>query len=244
LSTDRVFAVIDRGFAFLARENEVFVAAVAVLFGLAAWLRSRLRHQPLPAVALYAWMFAGWVLFWEFTRRGQVLGRLAFNYRDIEALAMPVLLAGLLLAALARRLSRRTLLHLTAAAVLLWLLESQAWLSDPLSPLFGLIGAQAVFLSVSIFLNVMSAGDHFALNEEFEHFPRLSRALLYFGYALLTVTTVTWLAASHNASAMAQQGQVATNGFIAIGLPLAFFTLLTANPDLLGGEAPRVEKKA
>ncbi len=238
LSADRILAAVNSLFAFVARQNEVFVAGVALLAGLAGWGRARLRRQPLPAAALYAWLFAGWLLFWSLTRRGQVLGQWSFTYRDIEALMAPGLLVALVLAALARRTTRRTLLHLTAAAVLLWLLESQSWLSDPLSPVFGLVGAQAVFLSVSIFLNVMQAGDHFALNEEHEHFPRLSRAQLYFGYALLTVTTVNWLAASHNAPAMAQQGQVATNGFIAIGLPLAFWTLLTANAALLGDDAP------
>jgi hypothetical protein len=228
-------------FAFISRENEVVVAGLALVIGLLLWLRARIRRRPLPAAALFAWMFAAWLLFWVVTRRGEVLGQLSFRYRDVEALMGPVLLMSLLLAGLARRLSRRTLLHLTAAAVLFWLLEFQSWLSDPLSPVFGLLGAQAFFLSVSIFLNVMQAGDHFALNEEAEGFPRMSRAQLYFGYALLTVTTVNWLATSHNASAVAQQGQIATNGFIAIGLPLAFWTLLTANAELLGDDAEAAE---
>jgi hypothetical protein len=236
LSPDRILVTANGLFAFISRDNEVLVAGLALAIGLLLWLRASIRRQPLPAAALFAWMFAAWLLFWVFTRRGQLLGRLSFQYRDIEALMALVLLISLLLAGLARRLSRQTLLHLTAAAILLWLLESQSWLSDPLSPVFGLLGAQAFFLSVSIFLNVMQAGDHFALNEEAEGFPRMSRAQLYFGYALLTVTTINWLAASHNAPAVAQQGQIATNGFIAIGLPLAFWTLLTANSELVGAD--------
>ena len=236
LSPDRLLAAVDAAVAFIPRSNEVLAAAVALVIGLVLWLRERIRRRPLPAAAHFAWIFAGWLLFWVFTRRGQVLGQLSFLYRDLEALMAPLLLVSLLVAGLARRLSRRTLLHLTAAAVLLWLLELQTWLSDPLSPVFGLLGAQAFFLSVSIFLNVMSAGNHFALNEEAQGFPRMSRAMLYLGYALLTVTTVNWLAASHNVPAVAQQGQVATNGFVAIGLPLAFWTLLTANAELLGDD--------
>jgi hypothetical protein len=234
LSPDRILAAGNSLFAFISRNNEVFVAGLALAFGLLLLLRATIRRQPLPAAALFAYMFAAWLLYWVFTRRGQVLGQFSFHYRDIEAVLAPVLLISLLLAGVARRLSRRTLLHLTAAAILLWLLESQSWLSDPLSPVFGLLGAQAFFLSVSIFLNVMQAGDHFALNEEAKGFPRMSRAQLYFGYALVTVITVNWLASSHNAPAVAQQGDIATNGFIAIGLPLAFWTLLTANPELLG----------
>lgn len=234
LSSDRLQAVFNSLFAFIARDNEVFVAGLVFVFGVVLWLSARLRRRPLPAAGLFAWIFSAWLLFWVFTRHGQVLGRLSFQYRDLEAFMAPLLLIALLLAAVTRRLSRRALLHLTAAAVLFWLLESQSWLSDPLSPVFGLLGAQSFFISVSIFLNVMQAGEQFALNDDLEGFPRQSRAQLYFGYALLTVITVNWLAASHNAPAIAQQSQIAANGFIAIGLPLAFWALLTANPELLG----------
>ena len=234
LSTARLQAVFNSLFAFIARDNEVFVAGLVFVFGVALWLHARLRRRPLPAAALFAWIFSGWLLFWVLTRHGQFLGRLSFQYRDLETILAPLLLLALLLASLTRRLSPRALLHLTAAAILLWLLESQSWLSDPLSPVFGLLGAQSFFISASIFLNVMQAGEQFALNDELPGFPRQSRAQLYFGYALLTVITVNWLAVSHNAPAIAQQSQIAANGFIAIGLPLAFWALLTASPDLLG----------
>jgi len=238
LSPAGILALFNGLFAWIARDNEVFVAALAFVFGVLLWLNARRLRLRLPAAALFAWIFAAWLLYWVFTRRGQWLGRLSFQYHDLEALMAPVLLAALLLAGLTRRLRRRTLLHLTAAAVLLWLLESQTWLSDPLSPVFGLLGAQSFFISVSIFLNVMQAGEHFALNEELPGFPRMSRAQLYFGYALLTVVTVNWLAASHNAAAVTQQGEIAANGFIAIGLPLAFWALLTANEELIGDQPP------
>ena len=137
-------------------------------------------------------------------------GRLPFNTTTWKRSMAPVLIIALLTGGVRRRLSRRTLLHLTAAAVLLWLLESQSWLSAPLSPVFGLFGAQSFFISGSIFLNVMQAGEQFALNEDLEGFPRMSRAQLYFGYALLTVITVNWLAAGHNTAAVAQQSSLAS----------------------------------
>jgi hypothetical protein len=238
LSATRFVALVNSLFGLIVSDNEVFVAGLALVLGGLLWLRARLRRQQLPAAALFAWIFAAWLLYWVFTRHGQWLGRLSFQYRDLEATMAPVLLAALLLAGLTGRLRRRTLLHFTAAAVLLWLLESQSWLSDPLSPVFGLLGAQSFFISFSIFLNVMQAGEQFALNEELKGFPRMARAQLYFGYALLTVITVNWLAASHNAPAVAQQGAIAANGFVAIGLPLAFWALLTANEELLGDEPP------
>ena len=67
--------------------------------------------------------------------------------------------------------------------------------------------------------------------------PRPARALVHFGYALLRVITTKWVAASHKLHAIAQQSQIAANGFTAVGLPLAFWALLTANPKLLGDSA-------
>ena len=234
LGTQAVTGFFDRFFLLLTGGNELFVGGLAVLFGLGLWIKALGRRQHLPAAALFAWIFGVWLIFWTFTRHGQPLGGLSFRYTDLETAMVPILLVGLVLAGVFRRLTGRALLHLTAAAVLLWLLESQSWLSDPLSPLGGLVGAPAIFISAGVLLNVLSAGNHFALNTEHRHFPRLSRSLLYFGYAILTVTTIVWLAATHSAGAIAHNNQIAQNGFIAIGLPLAIWALLTANPDLLG----------
>ncbi len=239
--TNRVVGPFNQIFAWLARDNEIIVGSLALLFGLGLWVRARLKRERLPAAALYAWIFGVWVMFWVVTRSGQALGRLSFHYPDVETVLAPILLLFVALGALFRRLSSRTLLHLTAAALLLWLLESQSWLSDPLSPLQGLFGAPAIFISAGILLNVFSAGNHFALNTEHAHFPRLSRALLYFGYAILTVTTINWLAATHSAGAIDQNNQIAQNGFIAIGLPLAIWALVTADPDLLGTNSQAAE---
>ncbi|MEK7784804.1 MAG: hypothetical protein AAB658_05160, partial [Chloroflexota bacterium] len=107
-------------------------------------------------------------------------------------------------------------------------------LSNPLSPAFGLLGAQAALLSVSIFLNVMAAGNRFALNVESGNFPRYARSLMYFGYALLTVASINWLAASHDVSAMASNEQITRNGYVAIGLPLAFWALIAGSSTVLG----------
>jgi hypothetical protein len=48
------------------------------------------------------------------------------------------------------------------------------------------------------------------------------------------VTTVNWLSTAHHVSAMSVNEQVTYNGYIALGLPLAFWTLLTASPQILG----------
>ncbi len=246
----------SRLLGFLAEWNEVFVSALAVMAGVGLWLQARLQRRPLPPASLYLFLFSLWLMWWIFTRAGRPLGALSFDYRDFSALMTPALLGILLVSVLARRpstrfaselvlslskgqaLSTQTLLHLTAAALLFWLLEFQDFLSDPLSPAFGLLGAQAALLSVSIFLNVMAAGNRFALNAETGRFPRYARSLMYFGYALLTVTSINWLAASHDVSAMANNEQITRNGYLAIGLPLAFWALMAGSKTVMGEGLP------
>jgi hypothetical protein len=48
------------------------------------------------------------------------------------------------------------------------------------------------------------------------------------------VTPIHWLAATHSAGAITENNSIAQNGFVAIGLPLAIWALLSANPELLG----------
>jgi hypothetical protein len=240
LSGDWVLEVLYRVFGAFTQANEIFVCTLAFLAGLVLWVRARLRGAAAPPAARYAWLFAIWLLWWSQTRPGAVLGALTFRYEHLSALATPVLMIALLAVLLAGRLHApdgRSLTFLTAAAVLAWVLEFQALLSDPLSPLFGLLGAEAVILSVSIYLNVMAAGNRFGLNESTPIFPRTSRALLYFGFALLTVTTVNWLAAAHHATALSANEQITSNGYIAVGLPLAFWALLSRHPSALGEPA-------
>ncbi len=237
LDAQALVDLFDRFFAFLTEWNEVLVAMVAGSAGVTVAVDALLRRRRVPAAALYLWVFALWLLWWVFTRAGEALGRLSFDYAHISAVMTPVLLVIVSALLAFRRLSPRALLYLTAAAVLFALLELQSWLSDPLSPLFGLLGAEAALLSVSIFLNVMAAGNRFGLNADSPNFPRASRGLLYFGYALLTVTTVNWLATAHHVSAMSINEQVTRNGYVALGLPLAFWALLVGSRQVLGESA-------
>jgi hypothetical protein len=223
-----------RPFNVLGKWNELYVSGVALLVGLALWWRARRRRQPLPPTALYAFILAAWISWWIFTRPDRPLGAFTFRYEHFASMMTLFLLALFLCALGLRRLTTRALSLLSTAAVLFWVLGARGWLSDPLSPLFVWLGARAAFLSVSVFLNVMNAGNRFALNTENPRWSRLPRSLLYFGYALLTVTSIVWLAASHQADAIAAKDLIGQNGFIAIGLPLALWSLITGSEDLLG----------
>jgi hypothetical protein len=225
---------MSRVFNALGEWNELYVSGVALLVGLALWLRARYRRQPLPPTAVYAFVLAAWLSWWIFTRSDRPLGALTFRYEHFAATTTLFLGALFLGAVILRRLTPRALSLLSTAAILFWVLGGRDWLTDPLSPLFVLFGAQAAFLSVSVFINVMNAGNRFALNTENPHWQRLPRSLLYFGYALLTVISMVWLAASHQADALAFKDLIGQNGYIAIGLPLALWSLMTGSEDLLG----------
>ena len=80
----------------------------------------------------------------------------------------------------------------------------------------------------------MSAGNRFALSAENAAWPRLTRGLLYFGYATLTVISMNWLAAGHQVDALAVKDLLVQNGFVAIGVPLAVWSLLTGSESVLG----------
>jgi hypothetical protein len=223
-----------RTFNVLGKWNELYVSGVVLLVGLALWWRARRRRLPTPPTAVYAFVLAAWISWWIFTRPDRPLGALTFRYEHFAAMATLFLIALFLAALGLRRLTPRALSWLSTAAILFWVLGARAWLTDPLSPLFVWLGAQAAFLSVSVFLNVMNAGNRFALNAENPRWPRLPRSLLYFGYALLTVTSMVWLAASHQVDALAAKDLIGQSGFIAIGMPLALWSLIAGSEALLG----------
>jgi hypothetical protein len=234
--------LVERGvtqfFTLIAEWNEFCVSAFVLLLSLGLWVRARFRRRPFPSASLYGFIFVAWLAWWILTRPDRPLGALNFRHEHLYAfstLALGVVFAG---SALLRRLNDRNLLLLTAAALAFWLLEFQTLLSDPLSPLFALLGAQAALVSVGIFLNVMGAGGRFGLNLEGGRFHRFARSLMYFGYALLTIITINWLAVSHNADGLRTNDLITQNGFTAIGLPLVFWALLSESETALGRAAP------
>jgi hypothetical protein len=219
--------------------NEVLISTFVAVVSLALWAHARWRRRSLPPASGYGLLFSLWLVWWVFTRSGRALDVLNFNYLDLTALTTVALLLALALAAGLRQLNASALLWLSAAALLLWVLEFQDFLNDPLSPITALLGAQAALLSVSVFLNVMGAGGRFSLNSDSGGFPRFSRSLLYFGYALLTITILNWLAVTHDIGGMRHNDLITQNGFIAIGLPLAFWALLMNSELVLGQNVKR-----
>jgi len=227
-------AAVERGLQSLLKMDQLAVAGLVAGWG--AWMARKARQQGrnLPAVAVFAWVFAIWSAWkWALASRPE-WAVWQFDYTDMDAvlsLAALMLLAGLWAT---RRLTESRLEWLLAAALLAWFLGLQDFLSDPLSPLFGLLGAQALFLSVGVFMNVMSAGQRFLLNENLADPRRFHRILLYFGYALLSVTITHWQWAAHQRAQIHLIDLQARNGFLLVGLPLAFYALFARTNDIMG----------
>lgn len=160
-----------------------------------------------------------------------------FSYREVSTFATLILLGLFVFLLSTRRLTNRALLYLTAAAALSWILELGDFLSDPLSPLFNLLGAWAALI-LGLFLSIMGAGNRFGLNVETRQFPRSARSLLYLGYALLSLITINWMFMAHDTEGLAQTGWAAQNGFTLLGIPLAFWALLVGSGAVLGHPRP------
>lgn len=238
---NRGMGLLDRAINLVTNNNELVVAVLALIWGI--WLALRARRQaasqarpgeatadpvagPIPQLALYAWTFGLWLIWWRLTRPGRPLSTWRFAYEEIDVALTVVVLITLIVLWVRRRLTPSRLWWLVSAGLLAALLRVQDFLSDPLSPLFGLLGAQALFISVGVFLGLMSAGQRFQLNESSRRLPRPNRILLYFGYALFSVTVTNWLWATHQIAQIELTDQTAQNGFLVVGLPLALLVLV------------------
>jgi len=112
---------------------------------------------------------------------------------------------------------------LSAAALMLWLLEAYDLLSDPLSPLLALLRTGALFLAVSLLLSILEAGEYFDLNRGSPGLPRWSRAFLFLGYAIIAALFAHWGSLTHQPG----YGEgYADTGFLLLGVPLALAALL------------------
>jgi hypothetical protein len=93
-----------------------------------------------------------------------------------------------------------------------------------------------MFLVFGIVWNILTAGGQF-VNQSSPGLPRDSRLLLYVGYVLLSVSVAHWYLVSHNIVVQIVQGDINVLGFLVLGLPLAYLTLVEGGERLLGADS-------
>jgi hypothetical protein len=198
---------------------------------LIAWIAQRRRAASLAAYGLIlAWSQA---LTW-LTRARRPLAAFQYTYADIDAVGLVALTALALAWLLRGRLTGARALRLLGLALLMALLNQTGFLDNPFSPLFGFAGV--IFLVFGIVWNILTAGGQF-VNQSSPGLPRDSRLLLYVGYVLLSVSVAHWYLVSHNIVVQIVQGDINVLGFLVLGLPLAYLTLVEGGERLLGADS-------
>ena len=172
-----------------------------------------------------------WGQAWRWvTQREQPLAGLHFEYAHVDHLLIIGLLIASIVLVARGQLTRDRALRLLGVAVLAALLNQTSFLDNPFSPVFG--AAAMVLLVIGIVWNVLTAGGRF-LNADSAAFPRPSRALMYFGYVMLSVVVANWFFASHAVEQQTQQGDLSLSGFNIFGLTLAYVVLVRLGRPLL-----------
>lgn len=226
LSTS-VFSVVDTISDTYARFNLLGLALAAAATGVL--LRRRGRHS-LGAFALVLAWSAGWRWI---TRLDQPLGALRWQLEHLDTLLTPALLA-LTVYWLARgRLTEARALKLLGLALLAALLNQTSFLDNPFSPLLNVAGV--LLIAVGILWNVLTSGGRF-LNADSASFPRISRALMYFGYVMLTLCVAHWFVVTHSVAQQTVQSDITLAGFEVFGLALVYWLAIARMTPLIGDD--------
>lgn len=197
----------------------------------AVWSGRRGRR----ALALYLGIFGVIHLWYELVSRGRPLAVLRWRGPEPVDFWLVTLIAGAALGWLLRgRLTPDRVGRLIFLVLITALLRQTDFIENPFSPFLGFAGIG--FIAFSVIWDLLTRGKW--ANSGTPGLPRLSRILLYVGYALLTVTVINWSLAAHDLATVGKfTGETAVAGFERFGRPMlyAIFAITLALPPADGG---------
>jgi hypothetical protein len=200
----------------------------------AVWCARRGRLE----LALYLGIFGVLHLWSELIGRGRPLGLLRWRGPEPLDFWLVTLLIGVAVVWWLRgALTRARVERLLFLTVITALLRQTDFIENPLSPFLGFGGIG--FIAFSVIWDLLTRGKW--ANSGTPGLPRLSRILLYLGYALLTVTVINWSFAAHDLTTIGKlTGETAVAGFERFGRPMlyAIFAVVLALPRCRPGEQP------
>jgi len=169
-------------------------------------------------------MILAWTQFiWWFMENGRPLQEWRYHYPDMDFwLTFAVTVIALYLVA-RKRLTQSHALALLGLAFFAWVLNFTDLLDNPLSLFFGFAGV--FFTAFGILWSVITAGGRFA-NFDSPAFPRLSRIILYLGYALLTVNLTHWYTVTHDVAQQIFNSDLTLAGLRIFGLTSAYLVFV------------------
>lgn len=189
----------------------------------------RSRFAVASFTALLAWSA---IVRW-LTRIDGVLSALHFDYSHLDTLMIVVLIVMTAWLLARGKMTQERALRLLGITILTALLHQTGFLDNPFSPLFSAGGV--LLIVIGIVWSVLTAGGRF-LNADSAGFPRISRALMYFGYVMLSLSVAHWFVVSHDVQQQAVQGDIALSGFALYGLTLLMWLLVMRGRPLLHEE--------
>ncbi len=190
---------------------------------------ARRRGWPL-AVKLFCALLAWSMVMRWLTRAGGPLAALHFSYAHLDTLLIVVLVAATAWLLVRGEMTQDRAVRLLGITILTALLHQTGFLDNPFLPLFSAGGV--LLLVIGIVWSVLTAGGRF-LNADSAGFPRMSRALMYFGYVMLSLSVAHWFVVSHAVQQQAAQGDYTMLGFLLYGLTLAMWLLAQRGMPLL-----------
>lgn len=222
-------AALHQGVISLSDFYSTYALLVVALVCVGISCVARRRGQP-PAVALFSALLAWSMVVRWLTRIDGPLAILHFSYAHLDALLIVVLIVATVWLLMQGEMTQDRAVRLLGITILTALLHQTGFLDNPFSPLFSAGGV--LLLVIGIIWSVLTAGGRF-LNADSAGFPRMSRALMYFGYIMLSLSVAHWFVVSHAVQQQAAQGDNTMLGFLLYGLTLAMWLLAQRGRPLL-----------
>jgi hypothetical protein len=207
---------------FLNNSSEIWGLVVNCAAVVAAiWLARKGKK----ALASYLGIFGLVHLYYKFTNPGEILGRLTWNGpQKVDTWWVVVFTVMGIYLLFPKKIHRENFVFLSSLVLITFLLRQTAFISNPLSPVFGFAGVG--FIAFGVLWDALTSGSW--ANISTPGLSRTTRIFLYLGYVILTVTVINWALTTHDLSSLNQlTGDTALVGLDRFGRPLLYVFFAT-----------------
>lgn len=224
---DRTLQVFNQVSDFYSMNSRLLLAIGAAMAAAMLW---RKRSEVSSFLAALAWLSV-----WQWaTSTAQPLAALRWELAEFDLVCLIAMTLLALWRAVRKSLTIDFAARVLGVCILFAVLYQTDFLDNPFSPLSGV--AAVLILVVGIAWNVITSGGRF-LNADSAEFPRMSRALMYFGYVMLTTGVTFWFVVSHTVWQQSLSSSIARTGFELFGIGLVTFVLVNGAESLDGADA-------
>jgi len=224
---DRTLQIFNQVSDFYSMNSRLLLAIGAAMAAAMLW---RKRSEVSSFLAALAWLSV-----WQWaTSTAQPLAVLRWELAEFDLVCLIAMTLLALWRAVRKTLTIDFAARVLGVCILFAVLYQTDFLDNPFSPLSGV--AAVLILVVGIAWNVITSGGRF-LNADSVEFPRMSRALMYFGYVMLTAGVTFWFVVSHTVWQQSLGSSITKTGFDLFGIGLVTFVLVNGAESLDGADA-------